>query len=187
MGYVVVGLDLGKESDPTALAVVSVGGHDWHDHARLNLVHLERYPLGTPYTSVADRVSALVRNPHLFSPELVVDAGGVGGAVADILAAEGVRFVPVTLTGGQRARYEGGSWRVPKAELVAALDVALTTGRLKVAQGLPLWPALREELLAFRRKIDLKTAHVSFEHHTASGHGDLVIATALAVWKAAVR
>jgi hypothetical protein len=43
---------------------------------------------------------------------------------------------------------------------------------------------LREELLAFRRKIELKTAHVSFEHHTASGHGDLVIATALAVWKA---
>lgn len=87
---------------------------------------------------------------------------------------------------GQRARYEGGSWRVPKPELVAALDVSLTTGRLKVAQGLPLWPALREELLTFRRKIDLKTAHVSFKHHTASGHGDLVIATALALWKAGV-
>jgi len=50
MGYV-IGLDLGKESDPTALSVVSVGRHD---HARLDLVHLERYPLGTPYTSVAD-------------------------------------------------------------------------------------------------------------------------------------
>jgi hypothetical protein len=180
MSYV-VGLDLGKESDPTALAVVSVGGHD---HARLDLVHLERYPLGTPYTSVVNRVAALMRNPRLSSPELVVDAGGLAGAVADILAAEGVRFVPVTLTGGQRARYEGGSWRVPKPELVGALEVALTTGRLKVAQGLPLWPALRKELLAFGRKIDLKTAHVCFEHHAASGHGDLVIATALAVWKA---
>jgi hypothetical protein len=94
-----------------------------------------------------------------------------------------IRFVPVALTGEQRARYEAGSWRVPKPELVATLDVALTTGRLKVAQGLPLWSAFREELLAFRRKIDLKTAHVCFEHHTASGHGDLVIATALAVWK----
>src|SRR5215213_9089185 len=175
MGYFVVGLDLGKESDPTALSVVSVGGHD---HARLDLVHLERYPLGTPYTLVANRVAALVRNPRLSSPELVVDAGGAG---ADLLAAEGIRFVPVTLTGGQRARYEAGSWRVPKSELVAALDVALTTGRLKVAQGLPLWPVLREELLAFRRKVYVKTAHVSFEHHTASGHGDIVIATALAV------
>jgi hypothetical protein len=115
---------------------------------------------------------------------LVVDAGGVGGAVADILTAEGIRFVPVTLTGGQRARYEGGSWRVPKLQLVAALDVMLTTGRLKIAQGLPLWPALKGELLAFRRKIDVKTAHVCFENHTAFGHGDLVIATALAVWKA---
>jgi hypothetical protein len=181
MGYFVVGLDLGKQSDPTALSVVSADGHN---PACLDLVHLERYPLGTPYTSVANRVAALVRNPRLLFPELVVDAGGVGGAVADILAAEGVRFVPVTLTGVQRARYEGGSWRVPKPELVAALDVALTTGHLKIAQGLPLWPALREELLAFRRKIDLKTAHVSFAHRTASGHGDLVIATALAVWKA---
>jgi hypothetical protein len=180
MGYV-IGLDLGKQSDPTALSVVSAEGHN---HARLDLVHLERYPLGTPYTSVANRVAALVRDPRLLSPELVVDAGGVGGAVADILAAEGILFVPVTLTGGQKARYEGGSWRVPKPELVAALDVALTTRRLKVAQGLLLWPALREELLAFRRKIDLKTAHVCFEHHTASGHGELVIATALAVWKA---
>jgi hypothetical protein len=180
MGYV-VGLDLGKQSDPTALSVVSVGGHG---HARLGLVHLERYPLGTPYTSVANRVAALVRNPRLSSPELVVDAGGVGGAVADILTAEGIRFVPVTLTGGQRARYEGGSWRVPKLQLVAALDVMLTTGRLKIAQGLPLWPALKGELLAFRRKIDVKTAHVCFENHTAFGHGDLVIATALAVWKA---
>jgi hypothetical protein len=180
MGYV-VGLDLGKESDPTALSVVFA---DEHDHARLDLVHLERYPLGTPYTSVADRVATLVRDPRLSSPELVVDSGGVGGAVADILTAEGVRLVPLAFTGGQRARYEGGSWRVPKAELVGALDVALTTGRLKIAQGLPLWPALREELLCFRRMIDLKTAHVSFEHRTAFGHGDLVIATALAVWKA---
>src|SRR5215213_3342673 len=111
MGYFVVGLDLGKESDPTALAVVSVGGHD---HARLDLVHLERYPLGTPYTSVANRVVVLLRNLRLLFPELVVDSGGVGSAVADILTAEGVRFVPVTFTGGQRARYEDGSWRVPK-------------------------------------------------------------------------
>ena len=110
MGYV-IGLDLGKESDPTALSVVSVGRYD---HGRLDLVHLERYPLGTPYTSVATRVATLVRNPRLFSPELVVDAGGVGGAVVDILTAEGVRFVPVTLTGGQRARCEGGSWRVSR-------------------------------------------------------------------------
>ena len=83
MGYV-IGLDLGKQSDPSALSVVFADGHD---HARLNLVHLERYPLGTPYTSVADRVSALVQDPRLSSPELVVDAGGVGGAVADILTA----------------------------------------------------------------------------------------------------
>jgi hypothetical protein len=44
MGY--VGLDLGKQTDTTALSVVLVGGHD---HACLDLVHLECYSFGTPY------------------------------------------------------------------------------------------------------------------------------------------
>jgi hypothetical protein len=171
-----VGLDLGKEADPSALAVVEQRGRDLH------LRHLERYPLGTPYPVVVDKVDNLLRDPRLAGAELVVDATGVGSAVTDMLRERGLRFVPVTLTGGEREHHEGGSWQVPKTALVSALDVALSSGRLKAAEGLPLWPTMRDELLAFRRKIDERTAHVSYQHRTKAGHGDLVIATALACW-----
>ncbi len=177
----IVGLDLGKETDPSALAVVEGRGRD------LRLRHLERYALGTPYPDVVGKVAALLAHPSLEDAELVVDATGVGGAVADMLRGRGLRFVPVTFTGGERERLEAGSWRVPKAAIVSALDAALDSGRLKVAEGLPLWPAMRGELLAFRRKIDERTARVSFEHRTGAGHGDLVIATALACWWARLR
>jgi hypothetical protein len=45
-----------------------------------------------------------------------------------------------------------------------------------------LWPALKKELLNFRRKINLKTAHDSYEHWRESDHDDLVLAAALACW-----
>jgi hypothetical protein len=39
-----------------------------------------------------------------------------------------------------------------------------TREALNDLEGLQLWGALREELLNFRRKINLKTAHDSYEH-----------------------
>jgi hypothetical protein len=76
---------------------------------------------------------------------------------------------------------------VPKRDLVAALEVPFHTGQLKMAEGVTLWPALREELLNFRRKINLKTAHDSYQHWRESDHDDLVLATALACWRATRR
>src|SRR5215212_3267002 len=192
-----VGLDLGQSNDFTALAVVqSSAGED----KELRLRHLERYPLRTPYTEIADGVVRLVRDPALTvvterlighaqrrPPELVVDNTGVGLAVTDLLRERGLTFRPVTITGGDVARAsetqdKGRHYRVPKRDLVAALEVPFHTGTLKVAEGLPLWPTLREELLNFRRKIDLKTAHDSYEHWRESDHDDLVLACALACW-----
>jgi hypothetical protein len=63
--------------------------------------------------------------------------------------------------------------------------VPFHTGTFKVAEGLELWPALKGELLTFKRKINLATAHDSYEHWRESDHDDLVLATALACWEAA--
>ncbi len=122
------------------------------------------------------------------NPELVVDGTGVGVAVTDLLKERGLRFRSVTITGGDNVHMStntkvgGRSYRVPKRDLVAALEVPFHTGILKVAEGLALWPALRGELLSFRRKINLRTAHDSYEHWRDSDHDDLVLATALACW-----
>ena len=83
-----VGLDLGQSADFTALAVVQAG-----EDKELRLRHLERYPLRTPYTEIADGVVRLVRDPALTvvtervignarrrRSELVVDNTGVGAA-----------------------------------------------------------------------------------------------------------
>ena len=77
---------------------------------------------------------------------------------------------------------------MPKEDLVAALEVPFDKGTLKIAEGLELWPALREELQSFRRKQNPKTSHVSFEHWRDSDHDDLVLAVAMAAcWGATSR
>jgi hypothetical protein len=74
------------------------------------------------------------------------------------------------------------SYHVPKMDLVAALEVPFHKGTLKVAEGLNLWPVLRDELLDFRRKQNTRTAHISYEHWHEGDHDDLVLACALASW-----
>jgi hypothetical protein len=196
-----VGLDLGQSNDYTALAVVQSvkqRGLDGSTKIFLHLRHLERYPLGTPYTSVADGVTALIRSPVLsrdeYDPtkgrvarpkvELIVDKTGVGVAVTDLLKERGLKFTSVTIHGGERATRNGREHSVPKLDLVAAFEVPFYSEKLKVAEGLPLWPTLREELQNFLRKVDKKTAHTSFEHWRETDHDDLVLAAALACWKA---
>jgi hypothetical protein len=197
-------LDLGQSADYTALAVVHsvhTRKSDGQTAKHLHLRHLERYPLRTPYPEIAEKVAALVRDEKLAPteydpsrgrylsqlPALVVDSTGVGVAVTDLLKGKRLKFTPVTITGGDEAHKSGRNWRVPKRDLVAALEVPFHTGELKVAEGLALWPALKVELLNFRRKINLKTAHDSYEHWRESDHDDLVLATALACWRATRR
>jgi hypothetical protein len=193
-----VGLDLGQSQDFTALSVVyQVPGKQVDRSLReLHLRHLERYPLRTPYPDIVEAVSRLLTDSRLSvtepdpvrariitsRPVLVVDNTGVGAPVTDMFSKGGLTFTSVTITGGDKAHRNGRVWRVPKRDLVAALEVPFHTQRLKVAEGLTLWPVLKEELLNFRRKIDLRTAHDSYEHWRESDHDDLVLATALACW-----
>ena len=193
-----VGLDIGQSADYTALAVVQTvreTNEQGSIESFLHLRHLERYALRTLYPDIAESVASLMRDERLtepvrlvprtslHAPELVVDNTGVGPAVTDLLKKKGLRFKAVTITGGDEVHaVGGGKYRVPKRDLVSALEVPFHTGRLKVAEDLPLWGALKEELLNFRRKVDLRTAHDSYEHWRETDHDDLVLATALACW-----
>jgi hypothetical protein len=197
-----VGLDLGQSQDYTALAVIQkvptydpqTGKHS----SELHLKHLERYPLKTPYTDIADQVKSLLTGDPFTTPvlstgrvakpitELIVDKTGVGVAVTDLLKERRLNYIAVTITGlGQKVnRTSTREYSVPKQDLVSALEVPFHNGTLKVAKGLEGWPKLREELLNFRRKQNTRTAHISYEHWRESDHDDLVLAAALACWKA---
>ena len=199
-----VGLDLGQSADYTALAVLqSVKERKDKGNFKtvLHLRHLERYPLRTPYTTIADGVVGVMRsealNTDAYDParnriaksqvELLVDKTGVGRGVTDILKERGLTFTGIVIHGGETAHRSDGSYHVPKKDLVAALEVPFDTGTLKIAEGLELWPVLREELQNFRRKQNPKTPHVSFEHWRESHHDDLVSAVAMACWGSTAR
>jgi hypothetical protein len=176
-----VGLDLGQANDYTAVAVVEVvGERDDPLHVR----HLERFR-HTLYPDVADRVEVLMDSPELKGKaELVIDATGVGPAVTDIFTKRGRSFKAVKIHGGDAESREGNTYRVPKRNLVSALQAALQTGTLKIASSLELAEVLRQELLKFRIKINLSTGHDSYEHWREGDHDDLVLAAAMAVWSA---
>ena len=190
----IVGLDLGQRRDYTALAVVerldeATGAFDWARYEarrdRLyNLRHLERPPLGTPYTEVAQRVKELTSSALLHGRcKLVVDATGVGAPVVDLLRASrpGCPIIPVTITGGDSESQNGSQWRVPKRDLVVGLQVLLEQGRLRIADGLAEGALLLEELRQMRVKMT-PSGHERFEAWRGSSHDDLVLAVALACW-----
>jgi hypothetical protein len=171
-----VGLDLGQANDFTAIAVVEVVAGDLH------VRHLERFR-NTLYPDVADRVGALMDSPQLEGKaSLVIDATGVGPAVTDIFTKRGRSFKAVKIHSGDAESREGTTYRVPKRNLVSALQAALQTGALKIASSLELAEVLRQELLNFRIKINIATGHDSYEHWREGDHDDLVLAAAMAVW-----
>ncbi len=161
--------------------------HGLPDVPPLSLRHLERFVLGTPYPRIVERVRTMLQTPPLFDRRvaLVVDATGVGAGVVDQFVQAGLSPIPVWITGGDKVSHSpvDGSLRVPKRDLVAAVQVLMQSERLKIARALPEAETLRQELQNFRIKIDPKTAHDSYSHWREGGmHDDLVLATALAAW-----
>jgi hypothetical protein len=167
-----LGVDLGKVQDPTAIAIAEMCSPDIH------IRHLERVRLGTPYPTVIERITALVAK--LPDASLVVDATGVGRPVIDQMRETGLEPIPVTITGGRDMTFDGDMWRVPKKALLRPLVAASEAGRLKVAKGLREAEAFQRELLAFQRRIT-ESGHSAFEG--VGAHDDLVIAAALICWR----
>jgi len=191
-----IGLDLGQTQDPSTVAVVEkvqpvaevvygmrierepVGDPAYH------VRHLERFPLGTTYPAIVDRVKVLLSTPPLAgSARLVVDQTGVGRAVVDYIRDQGLEMTAVTITAGDSVARDGQDYRVPKRDLVGVCQVLLQNGRLKLARDMPLVPVLVKELLDFKVRVTAAANDV-FGTWREGQHDDLVLALALAVWYA---
>ena len=127
-------------------------GRSVHQYA---VRHLQRFPLGTPYTTICTRLAQLFADRPLARSKLVVDQTGVGRPVVDMLkkARINAQIVPVTITAGYAANLGDAGWHVPKKELVSSLQVLLQSRRIKVAPSLPEAQTLVRELLDFKVKI----------------------------------
>jgi hypothetical protein len=180
-----VGCDLGQSHDPTAIAVVRRTDDDAMDPGRsiFQVGHLERLPLGTPYPGVIRHVSRMLAAPPLHDKsELVIDFTGVGRPVFDMFVGHGVSPIGVTITAGDSVTHEGMIYRVPKLNLISRVQALLHDGRLKIHKGLPDAPALVAELQDFRAEV---TDSGYWKFGARSGkHDDLVLAVAIALWRA---
>lgn len=185
-----VGVDLGQKNDPTAIAVlhrlVSLRPHQSPALHSLRLLHVERLPLGSPYPRVVDRIREIVQHDELTgSCSLAVDATGVGAPVVDMLRAARLScdLFAINITGAERQSRSGRTWNVPKRDLLSSLQLALEQGQLKVAPDLKLMAPLLREFTDFRSTISL-SGRVRLGADGSGEHDDLVIAIALACWRA---
>ena len=180
-----VGLDLGQKVDPSAVVVVeriecrrAFMGSSFE---RLVVRFVERMPLGTPYPRVVERVRRIVSSQELLGQcVLAVDAGGVGAPVVDMLRAArlGCSMTGYMITGGERSAGES----VAKRDLLAEVQVLMEGGKLTIGNVGELG-RLTKELMDVRI-ITGMNGRRRMGADRSGEHDDLVIALALACWKA---
>jgi len=187
----ILGLDLGKAADFTALCVLEtrVSAPDFiaGPEAVYHCKWLQRFKLGSGYPHIVLSVREMCRREPLltFTPRLAIDQSGVGAAVVDMFRQGEINadLQPILIHGGDRATNEGGVWRCPKRELVGITQVMLQSGRIKIPNVLPEAGVLKQELQNFQVSIS-DAGHDSYEARVGK-HDDLVLALAMALWLAA--
>jgi hypothetical protein len=134
-------------------------------------------------------VGEVVRHPLLAGrSRVVVDATGVGAPVVDLLKAARLEcpMTAVMITAGDRAHNSGDRWHVPKRDLLTNLLVLLEARELKIPRGLADAGTLVREL----GEMEMRQAGAGRVQMGAEGsgeHDDLVIAVALACWRAGLK
>ncbi len=194
MGVVVVGLDVGQRRDPTAIAVAEVGQRETartsygltRPESVFTIRSLGRLPLGTGYPMVIHRVAEVMVKIKAIdpynSPELVVDATGVGMPVFDELRrslSDLCRVVPATFVAGGRFSYEDGGIKLGKGFLVSRLQALIQGERIRLPETEQA-KALAKELTDYEIRVD-ESAKVTAGAFKTGTHDDLATALGLAV------
>jgi hypothetical protein len=137
----------------------------------------ERLRIGTPYPAVTARIVDLMRQmPE--GTEQVVDRTGAHGPCDELVAAN-LSPLGLTITSGADVHWQGRCVSVPKQVLVTTLVSVAQGGDLSTHSQLTDWPELRRQLQNFKAII---TPSGKESWAASSGHDDLVITAAMAVW-----
>jgi len=178
-----VGLDLGKLRDYTAMTVTErLPAAEEGQEPQYNVRHIKRFPLGTDYVDIAGDVRTIMQRPPLDEGgELVVDAGGPGVPVIDLLRRMGLQLVSVSITGGEAVtRASRHEWHVPKQDLCTTVRLLMERDQLHVSNAFPEASVLQSELKGFQMK---RTPSSNLTFNAREGeHDDLVLCLAIALW-----
>jgi hypothetical protein len=204
-----IGLDLGKSRDFTALCVVEQApGPNGTTYVVRSLL---RAPLATDYCTIVATVGEFLRSPFLHPlhadldyagrtqlsdgplPLMIIDASGVGSAVVDMFmnAHFPATMEALTITSGSGHSLDRwgltnlSHFKVSKIELVCTGQVLLQSRRLVIASGLELGDTLKRELLDFEVRIT-PAANETFNAREGK-HDDLVLALAMGLWRGEYR
>lgn len=197
-----LGLDLGKKRDWTALSVLKQTRGATGEYS-YDLIHLDRWQ-GKDYRAAIPVVNAVVSrvnqagyqdffNVHGYTRagesepliSLVVDQTGVGEAVVESLREAGLTCQGIVIHGGDTVNRMDGGYRVPKRELVGVVEILLQNRRLRIGSAVPMAHVLVQELQAFQATIKLSTGHTSYaadESWRENPHDDTVLSVAMAAW-----
>jgi hypothetical protein len=184
-----LGVDLGQSQDYTAITLLeyhqdyNVGTHQYELEYKVS--HIERCPLNTEYPLIVEKIVRLFDEPRLKQyGKLLVDETGVGRPVVDMMTAQGLYPIPITITSGAGVTETDQGFHVPKKELITSLLILFQSGQLKIIKSLPFTDTLVVELENFRAKISLRTGNETFGAWRERDHDDLVLALSMCTWQA---
>lgn len=192
---VVLGCDLGKIRDYTALAAIEkvqqhaseFGNHGTVGEPQYRLKYLERFPLNTDYDQQVEYTKVIYDNAKQMYEErqtsinLVLDATGPGLPMLDHFKKAIPSCRGVYITSGSQVNREGAVYYVPKKDLVTNLQIIMQGRRLKFGKNIPEAEVLKTELMNFSYKIT-DAGNTTFEHWRERDHDDCVLAVAIALW-----
>ncbi len=210
MSLYIASLDLGQINDYAALVIVQARGTSMSYQSdelepevrlpitvnryietmplvQLDVIHAERFELGTKYGVVANECAKRLRRiPSSGQKYFVLDRTGVGQGAIELF--EFMSPIGIVFTAGREEHAEQdqyGQWKfdVPKRNLIGAAQVLLQNRVMKIAADCPFAEVLAKELTAFKMKISL-AGHDTYEAWRERDHDDLVNALALACWLA---
>lgn len=168
MGSVRIGVDPGFRQDPTGIVGIFAEGGVFEIRCAYAL------PLGTPGDEIGRFLARLLEMAGREGfPTVLVDVTGMGTFFSELVEPHirGLcRLWRVTITGGGRARTDGQNLFIPRAELIGRLVALFEANRIRV-------PEQERELL-----LQLREFRERPRGRAETGHDDLVMAMAMAVW-----
>jgi hypothetical protein len=197
---IVLSVDLGKMQDFTAYTISEILPESREEKSgatttlkTVNVRDIQRLPLGTSYHDIADHIYDLFFDERLklidpktlnpIFPTMLVDAGGVGEAVADDLSRRlGLLFIRYRLVRGtSETRKARRNYTVPRTRMFEQLYAAFTDDRIRIEPRLKLAESLLTELRNLRPEANEETGYVKVVHREGE-HDDMAICLAGTNW-----